>query len=162
MSKNKPNGFYLVLMFLFWLVLSERFDGQTLAAGAVLCLAIFLVNMDILEINFGYSFKNKRKFLYLLRYFGLLCKEIVLANFHVAKIVLSPTLRISPRTVTFETRLKKPLSRAILANSITLTPGTLTVRLEGSRLTVHCLLATYAEEIQHSRFEALLLKVEEV
>lgn len=161
MKKNKPNSFYLIAMIIFWLILTESLDIQMLITGIIICILVFYINMDILEINFGYSFKNKKKILYLFQYLMLLCKEIVFANFHVAKIVLSPKLRITPSIITFDTRLEKPLSRTILANSITLTPGTLTVKMEGKSLIVHCLMDEYVEDVAHSKFEDLLLKVEE-
>ncbi len=161
MRKNKPNTFYLILMVVFWLILTESMDAQMVLAGIAICFLVFMMNMDILEINFGYSFKNKKKIFYLIQYLALLCKEIVFANFHVAKIVLSPKLLITPSVMSFETRLEKPLSRTILANSITLTPGTLTVKMQGKSLIVHCLMDEYTESVAHSKFEELLLKVEE-
>ena len=57
---------------------------------------------------------------------------------------------LSPRMVTFETQLKKKLSRFVLANSITLTPGTVTVRVEGSRFLVHALNETAARDLPGS------------
>lgn len=161
MKKNKPNKFYLILMIIFWLILTESIDVQMVLTGIIICFLVFYINMDILEINFGYSFRNKKKLLYLFQYLFLLCKEIVFANFHVAKIVLSPKLLITPSIISFDTRLEKPLSRMILANSITLTPGTLTVKMDGKRLIVHCLMDEYVEGAMHSKFEELLLKVEE-
>ncbi len=161
MKKNKPNTFYLILMVVFWLILTESMDVQMVLAGIAICFLVFFMNMDILEINFGYSFKNKKKIFYLIQYLALLCKEIVFANFHVAKIVLSPKLIITPSIMSFETCLEKPLSRTILANSITLTPGTLTVQMQGKKLIVHCLMDEYIETVAHSKFEELLLKVEE-
>ncbi|MBK5251424.1 MAG: Na+/H+ antiporter subunit E [Peptostreptococcaceae bacterium] len=161
MKKNKPNKFYLILMIVFWLILTESIDMQMVLTGIGICFLVFYINMDILEINFGYSFKNKKKLLYLFQYLLLLCKEIVFANFHVAKIVLSRKLLITPSIISFDTRLEKPLSRTILANSITLTPGTLTVKMDGKRLIVHCLMDEYVEGAMHSKFEELLLKVEE-
>src|SRR6056297_1487410 len=110
MKKNKPNTFYLVLMVVFWLFLTESMDTQMVLAGIAICFLVFIMNMDILEINFGYSFKNKKKIFYLIKYLALLCKEIVFANFHVAKIVLSPKLIITPGITSFETRLEKLLS----------------------------------------------------
>ncbi|HKL11448.1 MAG TPA: Na+/H+ antiporter subunit E [Clostridia bacterium] len=161
MKKNKPNMFYLILMIFFWFILTESIDAQMVVAGIAICFLVFIINMDILEINFGYSFKDKKKIFYLVQYLALLCKEIVFANFHVAKIVLSPKLLITPSVMSFETRLEKPLSRTILANSITLTPGTLTVNMKGKKLIVHCLMDEYIETVAHSKFEELLLKVEE-
>ena len=64
-------------------------------------------------------------------------KELVKANGRLAKIVLSPSLPISPGFVKVRTKLKSRMGRLLLANSITLTPGTLTVEMEDEWLYVH-------------------------
>jgi multicomponent Na+:H+ antiporter subunit E len=68
-------------------------------------------------------------------------KEIVLSTLHVTWLALHPSMKekIDPRMVNFKTRLKSDVARVTLANSITLTPGTITVRVEGDVFTVHAL-----------------------
>lgn len=161
MGKYKPNKSYFALLFLFWMILSESVDIQVVLAGMAVCGLVLFVNADILESRLSQVFKKRKRTVILLRYFALLCKEIVLANFHVAKIVLSPRLKLTPTLMTFDTRLESPLSRAVLANSITLTPGTLTVETKGKTFVVHCLMKEYAEGLAESKFEELLLQVEE-
>jgi multicomponent Na+:H+ antiporter subunit E len=63
--------------------------------------------------------------------------SILLANLDVASRVLSPRLNINPGIVKISTRLKNPVGRLILANSITLTPGTLSVDVIGDQLYIH-------------------------
>jgi multicomponent Na+:H+ antiporter subunit E len=94
-------------------------------------------------------------------YLWLLVKEIILANLQVAKIVLSPKISISPTMITYETKLKSVFHRTVLANSITLTPGTLTVSLVDNILTIHCLREEYGEQIIDSKLEQILLQIEE-
>ena len=67
--------------------------------------------------------------------------QVILANLHVFRVALSPRMNelLSPQMVEFESTLEKELSKFILANSITLTPGTVTVRVEGNRFLVHAL-----------------------
>ena len=93
-------------------------------------------------------------------YLLLLLKEIILANISVARIVMSPKINVSPCIVRLKTRLKSSLHRAILANSITLTPGTLTLQLNDDELVVHCLMKEYIPDLVNSKFEKLLLKIE--
>jgi multicomponent Na+:H+ antiporter subunit E len=93
-------------------------------------------------------------------YLLLLLKEIILANISVARIVVSPKMDVSPCIVILKTQLKSKLHRAILANSITLTPGTLTVQFTEDELVVHCLIKKYIPDLIHSKFEKLLLKIE--
>lgn len=148
------------LYILYWMILSESRDLQTIIIGIMLCTGITLINAKFSIIN-----TNKQKILmkrikYLLIYIFILLKEIVIANFHVAKKVLSPSMDISPTVVTINTRLKSDFYRMIFANSITLTPGTLTVAMENETLTIHCLEKGYVEGLINSQFEEILLKVE--
>lgn len=67
---------------------------------------------------------------------------------------------VEPALIEFETHFKNDTSRFLLANSITLTPGTITVAVEGDRFIVHCLDRTLAEGIESSVFVKLLEKIE--
>lgn len=71
-----------------------------------------------------------RKFIYIVQYLFVLIIEVIKANLDVAKIVLSPKIDVDPVVVNFKTKLKSDLGRVILANSITLTPGTITMVME--------------------------------
>jgi multicomponent Na+:H+ antiporter subunit E len=73
------------------------------------------------------------------RYAPWLLKEILVANLHVAKIILSPSLPISPIMVHYRSSQKTDLGRALYANSITLTPGTITTGTEGNVFRIHAL-----------------------
>jgi len=97
----------------------------------------------------------------LIIYLIILIKEIIIANFQVAGIVLSPKMNISPEVISFTTKLKSDFNKTILANSMTLTPGTITVLVENNTLTVHCLRKEYIEGVMSSKFEKILLKLEE-
>lgn len=71
-------------------------------------------------------------------YYAYFFKELVKSNFKLAAIVLSPSLPINPGIVKVRTKLKSKMGRLMLANSITLTPGTLTMELDGQWIYVHC------------------------
>ena len=90
-----------------------------------------------------------------------LIKEILISNFNVAKIVLSPKLIISPKIVVINTKVKSDFYKTIFANSITLTPGTLTISMDKNTITVHCLKDEFAMGLIDSDFEKIILKVEE-
>ena len=91
----------------------------------------------------------------------ILIKEIIVSNFHVAKIVLSPQIAISPQIVIIKTKIKSDFHKTIFANSITLTPGTLTISMDRDKITVHCLKDEFARGLTNSAFEKIILKVEE-
>jgi len=98
---------------------------------------------------------------YLLQYLYHLVKEIILANFATMKLVCSAGRVVEPVLIEFETHFKNDSSRFLLANSITLTPGTITVAVEGDKFIVHCLDKTMADGIETSVFVRLLEKIEE-
>lgn len=151
----------VILMYIvFWIILCENASIETIIIGGIVCLGITLLNREFLSSKNdkrGYFFSKMK---YWIEYIWTLIKEIFIANFSVAKIVLSPNINISPDVVRFETKLKSQFCRTILANSITLTPGTITVAMEDNILTVHCLEKEYIDGLVNSKFEKILLKVE--
>lgn len=152
------------LYVLFWLILSQNFNFERIVVGIVVCTIIFVFNKEFLNnprknSSIYVSISNVK---YYLLYFVVLIKEIFKSNFHVAKIVLSPKLNISPSIVTINTKLKSELNKTILANSITLTPGTLTLDMYDDKLIVHCLDMESANGLVNNNFEDILLKKEEI
>jgi len=89
-----------------------------------------------------------------------LLTEIIKANIGVMHFIISPRYEVEPRLVYIKTELKKDISRTVLANSITLTPGTITVSAEENLLCVHCLDKTMSEGLEGSDFEKRLLEME--
>ncbi len=89
-----------------------------------------------------------KRLAYAVAYMGYLFIEIVKANLDVARRVIQPRIPINPGIVRVKTRLKSPVGRMILANSITLTPGTLTVDIKDDHLYIHWIDVTDKEEQQ--------------
>ena len=87
--------------------------------------------------------------------------EIVKANIAVLSMAVAREMDFSPHLIYFRTDLKNNASRVLLANSITLTPGTITVSLDGDLYCVHCLDPKLAEGIDDSVFIHMLHKIEE-
>ena len=131
-----------LVLFAPWLVLSGKFDALHLGMGVACCLLLSACCADLLfqdqDATVGRRLLQLTGFTV---YLGWLFWQIILANFHVFRVALTPQINrlLSPRMVEFDTCLKKELSQFVLANSITLTPGTVTVRVEGSRFLVHAL-----------------------
>lgn len=94
-------------------------------------------------------------------YILVLFWEIVKANVNLFFRFYANKKTCDPVMVTFETGLKSRIARSLLANSITLTPGTITMSMEGSTFTVHCIDKSLAEGLDKSVFEKRLLKLEE-
>jgi len=124
-------------LFATWVAWTQSLDPQELAAGAVLSLlvAILAGGMPFRAETLGIL--HPKRFLYALAYLPYLFKEIVKANLDVARRVVAPALPIRPGIVRVKTKLRNPIGRLVLANSITLTPGTLTVDIRGDELFIH-------------------------
>ncbi|HBS26770.1 MAG TPA: DNA topoisomerase IV [Gammaproteobacteria bacterium] len=137
---------YGLLLFVFWLLLSGHFEPLLLGLGlASVALTIFLMKrMDVIDHE-SYPFHLSSK---LPTYFVYIIREIVTANIDVMKRIL--TVRgesISPQLVDIPLPQKTSLGRAIYANSITLTPGTVSVEVTEDKIIVHALTREAADEL---------------
>ncbi|WP_176461939.1 Na+/H+ antiporter subunit E [Anaeromicrobium sediminis] len=152
----------IIVFILFFIILAEKFNMEVLIIGLIVSLSISIFNKKEKETIDKPKTLTVKKILYFILYGAVLLKEIVIANIQVAKIVLSPKMNICPKIVKYETKLMSKIYQSILANSITLTPGTLTMDLEGNILTVHCLREEDSLGLKDSKFEQILLKIEEI
>jgi len=131
---------YLLLslsLFLFWLILSGHYEPLILFFGILSSMLVTYLawRMDR-EDRFAFVIPLTFRFA---GYLGWLVKEIFKSNVNVARIILHPRLPISPIMVPFRASQKSELGRMIYANSITLTPGTITTGTEGDVFRVHAL-----------------------
>ena len=123
-------------LLLFWLMLQGSLARDVMIVGSLVSFAIALLYRD--GLSFFTEFRaTPQAFIASFRYYGYFFKELAISNFKLAAIVLSPSLPIKPGIVKVRTKLKSRMGRLMLANSITLTPGTLTVELEGEWIYVH-------------------------
>ena len=150
----------LVVLFALWLIFNGKVTLEIVLFGVVLSTLVYLFCCKFL----GYNPKRELIALRLLPqgigYFFVLVWEIVKANASTISLIVSPKYEVEPLLVTFRTELKTDLARTILANSITLTPGTITVELTDDEFKVHCLDKEMADGIEDSVFVRLLLKME--
>ncbi len=92
-------------------------------------------------------------------YFAHLLWDIVRAAVHVAEVVLDPRMPIAPVVITHRTSFTRDVSRVAFANSITLTPGTLTVDMDGNTFYIHCLAERFADDIASGDLERRIARV---
>lgn len=135
-----------ILIFLFWFMLSGHTGVLLIVLGLLsTLLTIFLSKrMNIIDHE-SYPFHLSMR---LWRYYLFLGKEIILANIDVIKRILKPGASISPLIVTLPASKQTDLSKVIYANSITLTPGTVTLELSGQEIKVHALSKEAAADLQ--------------
>ncbi len=137
-------GKFLLLM-VFWIIAVGEIDQRTITLGMVSCFFCAWFFKDFLltrDLRFKLNVINLGR---LLKYIFHLILEVVKANVQVAMIVLSPSMNISPTFIRYQGLVKKEATKAILGNSITLTPGTLTVEITGDEYVVHGLTKGHAE-----------------
>ena len=150
-----------LVYFILWVIFNGRLTLEIFLSGLFIAVSLDLFVKKILKINFSGSFVKFLTLLpYAILYAAVLLIEIVRANFAIIKLVLAPDIQVEPCLVKFNTPLKSQAARAALANSITLTPGTITVSLEGNQLLVHALNRDIAKGLQDSLFEKLLSQME--
>lgn len=157
--------FMAILLFLLWIILNGRF---TLDAG-MLEIVISGVIVTALVYAFaikalGFKVKNELHFwknvFLLVAFAAVLIWEILKSNFAVTVIILNRKKKISPAVVKVKIPLKKSFSRMLLSNSITLTPGTITIEQSGEEYTVHCLDRSFIDGIEQSTLVKLLERME--
>ncbi|MFO7639163.1 MAG: Na+/H+ antiporter subunit E [bacterium] len=119
-----------------WLLLTWSFETGSLIAGAVLALIAALVFGRELPLS-PVRLLNPRRWFWLLVYIPVFGVHVIRANIDVALRVLSPGLQLKPGIVKIRTTLKSDIARTFLANSITLTPGTMTVDIKDDLLYIH-------------------------
>jgi multicomponent Na+:H+ antiporter subunit E len=134
---KKRNSLYLFsILFIIWLALTLSFNWQEILAGLFISIILTKVlNESYLEL--GLPPVGIQRIGYFVVYLLVLFKEIFRANIDVAYRVVHPKMPINPGIVVIQTSLKHDIAKLVLANSITLTPGTFTLDIEGERLLIH-------------------------
>jgi len=120
----------LVVIYVVWSGNTDAGDLAVIALAAVLASLLFARPQGMPRIT-------PRRIAWSLAYVFYLFIAIIKANFDVARRIVQPVIPLNPGIVTVRTKLGTPLGRTVLANSITLTPGTLSVEIKGDLLYVH-------------------------
>lgn len=131
-----------LVLFAFWLVMSGSFTPLHLALGVLSVICVQIINYRLDHHNFfpdeRQSWKGFRLG-YALGYLGWLIAQIFYSAIHVARVIIHRKMPMETFLVKFKVNLTSAQERFILGNSITLTPGTLTVEIENDEFTVHAL-----------------------
>ncbi len=139
------------VLYVVWLLLSGHYDPLTMIYGVVSCALVVVITlrMDVIDregqpIHLTWNAAI---------YWPWLVGEIVKANIDVGKRVLSPNLPVSPTLIRVKTSQRSDLGRVIYANCITLTPGTVSVDLEGDEILVHALTPAAADGLENGEMD---------
>jgi multicomponent Na+:H+ antiporter subunit E len=132
-----------VLLMAFWLIMSGHYDVEHVSFGIFSVILVMLINHPVRKHLYTlgeHSAALKLNLARLVYYIPWLLWQIVIASLQVAYAVLHPKCPIDPAVVRFKTRLGNTSSKVILGNSITLTPGTITLDIERDEFLVHSLM----------------------
>lgn len=151
-----------LLFFCVWLILNGRVTAEICILGLVIAALLFYFICRFLDYSIKKEILMFRLAPWLVRYFWVLVEEIAKANLSVLKLILSPDVEPEPALVYFTSGLQTGAAKVILADSITLTPGTITVSVEGDWFCVHCLDWEFAEGMEASVFVTYLEEMERI
>ncbi len=137
-----------IILFAFWILMSGRFDFFHLSLGIISSAIVAHASHDLLFKDI--RAKNRHiEAIRFIKYLPWLFYQILLANIHIAYLALHPRMLklIDPHIIRFKTRLKKDLSLVTFGNSITLTPGTITVLIKEGHYYVHAINIFVAKDL---------------
>ncbi|MCT4634507.1 MAG: Na+/H+ antiporter subunit E [Firmicutes bacterium] len=148
---------YFIVLVLFNLMLYQGVNKEIFILSIIISIVVMGMNLRKIE-------KRKlslRYIAYFTYYVLVLLREIVKSNFHVANIMLKKKVDISPKIITHKIDLKMDSHKVMLSNSITLTPGTLTIDMKDDELIVHCLTEKGEDSVRDNQIERILMKMED-
>ena len=159
-----------IVCYIFWLLITGQivaiFSGassaQILIAGAVVSILVSVFSARFFIHKGAFYLFNPAKFLVMLFYSCIIFMwELIKANVDMARRALSPRLPVNPGIVKIPVNVESEYGQTMVANSITLTPGTVTIKIENDKLTVHCLTKDMAEGLTDFILEKKLMEMEE-
>ncbi len=135
-----------VLLMAVWLILSGYYDFLHIFYGVICVAFVVWLNNRLTVLPLAGERCGEKQIILsrLLTYLPWLLWQIAVSGFYVAGVVLKPNPRLAPTIVRFTSRQPGVVARVILGNSITLTPGTITLAIDGDLFTVHALTAETA------------------
>ena len=149
-----------LLFFILWIILNGLVTLEIVLFGLVISIVIAVLSYKAIRYTPELAANLFRNFFRLVRYAGVLIVEIIKAAFSVIRYSLDPEKKPDPVIVEFHSGLSTNRQNVLLANSITLTPGTYTLFQEGDHFVVHCLSSEFSEGIEDLVFIKLLKKME--
>lgn len=149
-----------LILFAFWLLLNGAWTLEIALTGLVLCAALYAFMWRYLGYSPAAEWRLLLRVPGALSYLVYLVREIIGSACATIRLIWSPMLEVQPRLISYHTKLKTDVGKTILANSITLTPGTITVSVRGDELLVHCLDDSFEFGAEGMEMEERILRLE--
>ena len=149
-----------ILFYLFWIILNGRITVEIAVTGLFVSGLLYAFMCKFMGWSVKRDIYSLKYASFMIAYLFVLVKEIIKANLATISIIFNERVIKEPVLVSFDVDIKSPILRVLLANSITLTPGTITVSLEDNHYVVHALDESFAEGIEDSGFVKMIKKME--
>lgn len=143
-----------------WLIFNGKVTWELLMIGALISVMLEIATCKIFNIRIRDDLARTLGIWRYVKYFFILIGEMFSCSFKVLGLILHPSEEIKPRLSYFRADIKSDAKCVLLANSITLTPGTITVGLLGNRFHVHSLDRSFADGMENSDFVREIQKLE--
>ncbi len=149
--------FWTILLFVMWLILTSNLHVENILVGLGVSFSIALLYTKLFKQN---NFELINPF-WFGAYILVLLKNLIISNIQIAQRTMSKDMRLSPAIVVVKTELKSEWKKLLLANSITLTPGTLTLDVKGDMLYIHVIEfhEDESKELLTKEFETIIAKI---
>ena len=149
------------LLFATWLMLNGRITAEIVVIGLLLSAVLYRVSCVLLGFSPQRELSLLRRAPRGIAYLIILVWNVLVSNVQVMSVILSPKAsRLTPRLVFFRSPVRSELGQVILANSITLTPGTITAGLFDGYFCIHALDESFAGGMEESNFARAIRKME--
>lgn len=149
-----------ILLFVCWIIFNQNLTLEIVLFGLVICGAVYFFVCRFMDYSVKKDIFIMSRLPGIILYILLLVWEIVKSNAVLFALMLFKKDR-RPVMVEFHTKIRSRIGRSLLANSITLTPGTITAAVEGDFLRIHCFDESLAKGLDATVFEKRILKLEE-
>ncbi len=150
-----------LVYFILWVIFNGKITLEICIFGVLIAALLFAFTCKFMDYSVKKELQVFRKLGKILRYMVTLVWEVIKANLGTVHLILTQKEEIEPVLVSFHSDLKSPVAQTLLANAITLTPGTITVTLKDGDYTVHCLDESLAEGMDQSIFTELVRELEQ-
>lgn len=149
-----------LLLFGFWVLLNGKWNAEIAIVGAIVCAALYAFMAAFMGYSPRKEWQLVKRMPRIISYFFYLVREIFLSSWQTMKLIWSPEKEIEPRVTSFRTRLSTEAGKVVLANSITMTPGTITVDVQDDLFLIHCLDESFDMGAEGFEMESRIARVE--
>ena len=148
------------LLFGFWVLLNGKWTTEIAIVGVIVCAALYAFMCTFMDYSPRKEWKIARRSGRIAGYFFYLVGEIFKSAWGTMVLIWSPEKEIEPRVTSFRTRLRTDAGKVVLANSITMTPGTITVDVQDDLFLIHCLDESFDVGQEGFEMEDRILRIE--